>query len=240
MPNPPAGGTGLALGRVGRPDARLPDPPRVWLQASSLAIFGDTGDAVLDESSPPSGIGPREMVTVCLAWEHAFDLATRDVGRKVLLRMGIAIGGRDDPATTQLARLTRLGLGGTIGTGRQWVSWVGLDDLVRVMLAALDDESMAGTYHAASPNPVTNAEMMATYRRLLAAPFGLPSPDLLVRLGAPLLGSSASLALTGRRAAPKRLLEHGFGFQQPTFEPALRSALSQTGPLGGPGLLRRP
>ena len=224
---------------VGEAVRRCADPPRVWLQASSLAIFGDTGDAVLDETSPPSGIGPREMVTVCLAWEHAFELATRDVGRKVLLRMGIAIGGRDDPATTQLARLTRLGLGGTIGSGRQWVSWVGLDDLVRVMLAALDDEGMAGTYHVASPNPVTNAEMMATYRRLLAAPFGLPSPDLLVRLGAPLLGSSASLALTGRRAAPKRLLEHGFVFQQPTFEPALQSALSRSGLLGEPGLRRR-
>lgn len=204
-------------------------PPRVWVQSSSLAIFGEGGNTVIDESSTPTGIGPREMVTVCLAWEAAFHQASADVQRRVLLRIGIGLGGERDPATAKLAQLVRLGLGGTVGSGRQWVSWVGLDDLLRVMLRAIDDDTMKGTYHVTSPNPVTNAEMMATYRRLLGRRIGMPAPTLVARLGAPVLGSSGSLALTGRRAVPTRLLDEGFEFQQTDFESTARYALERSG-----------
>lgn len=205
--------------------------PPVWVQSASLAIFGEGGDSVIDESTTPSGIGPREMVTVCLAWEAAFRQAAAATGvdRTVLLRMGIGLGGDGDPATAKLAQVVRLGLGGRVGSGLQWVSWVGLDDLLAVMLRALDDPingpTMRGTYHVTSPNPVTNAEMMATYRRLLGRRVGLPTPALVARLGAPILGSSASLVLTGRRCVPTRLLEEGFEFRQPDFEPTARGAL---------------
>ena len=98
------------------------------------------------------------------------------------------------------------------------------------MLSAIDDaSSMAGTYHVSSPNPVTNATMMATYRSLLGRRFGMRSPAWSTRIGAPILGSSASLALTGRRVVPTRLLEHGFEFTQPDFEPAARAALAACG-----------
>jgi len=90
-------------------------PPSVWVQSSSLAIFGDGGDEVIDESTTPSGLGPREMVTVCLAWEGAFHQASDGVERRVLLRMGIGLGGERDPATVKLANLVRLGLGGRVG-----------------------------------------------------------------------------------------------------------------------------
>ncbi len=165
------------------------------------------------------------MVTVCLAWEGAFRLAAAGVDRTVLLRMGIGLGGDGDPATAKLAQIVRMGLGGRVGSGRQWVSWVGLDDLVAAMLRAVDDSTMTGTYHVTSPNPVTNAEMMATYRRLLGRRIGLATPAVVARLGAPVLGSSASLVLTGRRCVPTRLLEEGFEFRQPDFEPAARRAL---------------
>jgi uncharacterized protein len=211
------------------------------VQSASLAVFGEGGDAVIDESSTPSGIGPREMVTVCLAWEAAFrqavgvpscaPTAQPAVARSVLLRIGIGLGGEGDPATGKLAHLVRLGLGGPVASGRQWVSWVGLDDVLAVMLRAIDDPTMAGTYHVTSPNPVTNATMMATYRRLLGAHIGLPAPALLTKVGAPLLGSSASLALTGRRCVPTRLLAEGFGFTQPDFEPTARRALVTIGAL---------
>ena len=205
------------------------NPPRVWVQASSLAIFGDGGNALIDEHSTPTGIGPREMVTVCLAWEAAFRQASETVDRTVLLRMGIGLGGRDDPATAKLAQLVRFGLGGRVGSGRQWVSWVGLNDLLNAMILAIDDGTMSGTYHVSSPNPVTNTEMMATYRRVLGRRIGIPSSALVARLGAPLLGSSASLALAGRRVVPTRLLERGFIFEQPMFEPAAREALKACG-----------
>jgi uncharacterized protein len=214
---------------VGEAIERCATPPRVWVQSSSLAVFGDGGDTVLDEHSTPTGIGAREMVTVCLAWEGAFHQASASVERTVLLRMGIGLGGRNDPATAKLAQLVQIGLGGRVGSGRQWVSWVGLDDLLTAMILAIDDVTMTGTYHVASPNPVTNAEMMSTYRRLLGRRIGLASPAWLARLGAPLLGSSASLALTGRRVVPTRLTERGFTFEQPDFEPAVRKALDACG-----------
>jgi uncharacterized protein (TIGR01777 family) len=206
-------------------------PPPVWVQSSSLAIFGDSGDEVIDEATTPSGIGPREMVTVCLAWEAAFRQASAAIGRTVLLRIGIGLGGKDDPAMKRLASIARLGLGGRVASGRQWVSWIAIDDLLDVMLRAIDDDGMSGTYHLTSPNPVTNDEMMRTVRRLLGRRIGLPAPALGVRLAAPLMGSSASLALTGRRCMPRRLLEEGFEFAQPDFEPVARRALERVGAL---------
>lgn len=182
---------------------------------------------MIDEGTTPSGIGPREMVTVCLAWESAFRLASATTERAVLLRMGIGFGGPRDPATAKLARLVRLGLGGKIGSGRQWVSWIALDDIIDAMVLAIDDPTMTGTYHVTSPVPVTNAQMMATFRRRLHRPFGLPSPAWLTRLGAPLLGGSASLALTGRRVVPTRLQERGFSFCSDDFDAVIGRALAE-------------
>jgi NAD dependent epimerase/dehydratase family enzyme len=99
------------------------------------------------------------------------------------------------------------------------------------MIRAVDDPQMSGTYHVTSPNPVTNAEMMRTYRRLLGRRVGLPAPAIGARLAAPIMGSSASLALTGRRCVPARLLEEGFEFSQPDFEPTARRALERVGAL---------
>ncbi|MDQ6839102.1 MAG: NAD-dependent epimerase/dehydratase family protein, partial [Actinomycetota bacterium] len=161
---------------VGEAVRACSSPPPTWVQASSLAIFGEGGDDVIDESTTPSGVGPREMVTVCLAWESAFRQASSTVDRTVLLRMGIGLGGQGDPATTKLAKIVQTGLGGKVGSGRQWVSWVGLDDLLAVMVRAIDKPDMKGTYQVTSPNPVTNAEMMATYRKLLGRKVGLPTP----------------------------------------------------------------
>jgi uncharacterized protein len=209
---------------VGEALAGLERPPGVWVQLATLAIFGEGGDAPLDESVSPSGIGPRQMVTVALAWENAFQVASARCHRSVLLRSGIAIG-PDDPATRQLARLARIGLGGRIGSGRQWVSWIALDDLLAVVEHALDDEGMAGTYHVAAPNPVRNAELMAAVRQTVGRRFGLPSPAAVTRVGAWLLGSDPALALTGRRAVPRRLAEHAFTFTNPTIQQALRTAL---------------
>jgi uncharacterized protein len=200
-------------------------PPSTWVQMCTLAIFGDTGDTVIDETSSPSGIGPRDMVPVALAWESAFHLATAEVERPVLLRAGIGVGGMSDPATARLSLLVRLGLGGAIGGGRQWVSWVSLEDLLAVVVRALDDTTMRGLYHVTSPAPVTNAEMMSTYREHLGRRIGLPSPRWLTQIGAPMLGSSANLALTGRRAVPARLLDDGFEFVRPDFAEAVAVAL---------------
>ncbi len=106
------------------------------------------------------------------------------------------------------------------------MSWVALEDFVAAMVRAIDDDSMAGLYHVTSPNPITNAEMMATYRRLLGRRLGLPAPAPVTYLGAILLGSDPVLALTGRCCVPTRLLEQGFEFSVSTFEEAAARALA--------------
>jgi uncharacterized protein (TIGR01777 family) len=216
---------------VGEAIRAIDRPPPVWVQSSSLAIFGDGGDRVIDESVTPSGIGPREMVTVCLAWEAAFRQASATTDRTVLLRIGIGLGGEGDPATERLAQIVKLGLGGKVASGRQWVSWIALDDLLAILIRAVDDPHMRGLYHVTSPNPVTNAEMMRAYRRLLGRRIGLPAPAIGARLAAPVMGTSASLALTGRRCVPRRLVEEGYEFKQPDFEPTARQALERVGAL---------
>ncbi len=219
------------VGTVGRAVRACSNPPPVWVQSSSLAIFGHGGEQVIDESTTPTGIGPREMVTVCLAWESAFRHASVGIGRTVLLRMGIGLGGDGDPATKKLAQIVRMRLGGTVGSGRQWVSWIALEDLLAVLIRAIEDSSMRGTYHVTSPNPITNADLMATYRRLLGRRLGLPTPAIVAKLGAPFLGSTANLVLLGRRCMPTRLLEEGFEFQHPDFEETARRALERCGVL---------
>jgi uncharacterized protein len=209
---------------VGDALAEVATPPAVWVQVSTLAIFGEGGDDRLDETAVPPRVGPRQMVTVASAWERAYAVASAPVARRVLLRCGVAIG-PDDPALAQLSRLARFGLGGRIGSGRQWVSWIALDDLLTTLERAIDDDAMAGLYHLTSPNPVRNREMMATIRRATGRRFGVPSPAPLTRLGAWLLGSDPALALTGRRGVPARLLHEGGCFTLPDFEDAVRLAI---------------
>ena len=211
---------------VGEAIDKLKNPPKTWIQSSSLAIYGDGGDQILDETSTPDGLGPREMVTVCLAWEKAFEIATQNVERKVLLRIGIGMGGKGDPATKKLSDLTKLGLGGKVGNGKQWVSWIDLRDLLRIFLNAIDNKNMSGIYLATSPNAVTNEEMMSTFRKVLKKKFGLASPAIVAKLGAPLLGSTGNLALIGRRCKPSRLVDEGFIFEHENFEETLRYAIA--------------
>lgn len=212
---------------VGEALARCDRPPATWIQLSTMAIYGDAGDQILDESVPLPGTGPRQMVTVALAWEAAYHQATTQVDRAVLLRAGIALGGEDDPATARLRQLVRLRAGGPVAGGRQWVSWLALDDLLRIILRSLDDASARGMYLATSPNPVTNRQMMATYRRLLGVGLGLPAPALATRLGAWAMGSDPALALTGRRGIPARLLDEGFDFHTTDFAEAAATALGR-------------
>lgn len=211
---------------VGRALTEVDDPPAVWVQSATLAIHGDGGDRIIVDDTPVSGIGPPQMVQVAMAWEHAVDEATADVERTVVLRIGVTVGGRNDPATERLATLVRLGLGGSVGSGRQWFSWIGLDDVMAGFLLAIDDPAMHGTYNLTSPNPVRNDELMAIHRRVQQRSVGLPAPAWVTRIGAPLLGSDPALALTGRRAIPQRLLDRGFTFQVTDLEQAVADAVA--------------
>ena len=148
--------------------------------------------------------------------------------RLVVMRTGIVLD-QGTPAFERLVRLTRLGLGGRIGHGEQWVSWVHVDDF----LAAVDflrQGEVAGVVHVTAPNPVQNRDMMAALRTALHRPWSPPTPAPLVRLGARALRTDPALALTGRRCVPTRLLDAGFAFDHPTFAAAVQHLLAAAAP----------
>lgn len=202
----------------------LDQPPRAWVQMSTLAIYGDAGDAVLEEGAPPAE-GPEQMAGVARAWEAAAELIHC---RQVVLRSGIVLD-RGSPAFDRLVGLVRWGLGGKIGAGRQWFSWLHIQDFLAIVRRSLDDQSLRGVVHATSPHPVRNTELMSTLRRVLNRPAAPPMPPWLLRMGSVVLRTDPALALTGRRCVPTRLLDAGFVFAYPELELALESLRATTG-----------
>jgi uncharacterized protein (TIGR01777 family) len=189
--------------------AKLKSPPRVWVQASATGFYGDTGDQICDESAPS---GRNNLSNICRDWENAFAATNFSNTRKVTLRIGFVLG-HGGGALPVLSKLTKLFLGGAVGNGRQYISWIHLADLVQMFVAAVENEKFSGTFNAVAPDAVTNAEFMRELRRALHRPWSPPAPVFAVKLGARLMGSEPSLALVSQRCAPKRFLEAGFKFQ---------------------------
>jgi uncharacterized protein (TIGR01777 family) len=198
--------------------AGLATPPAVWIQMSTLAIYGDAGDVMLDEGTAPAD-GPAQMAGVARAWETAAKGVT--AGRQVVLRTAVVLD-RGTPAFARLTALTRWGIGGRMGSGSQWVSWLHIEDFLAIIRFCLDDAGLAGVVHATSPEPVTNAEFMSAFRRAWNRPAAPPTPAWLLMLGAALLRSDPALALTGRRCVPARLAHLGFSFRYPEIDAALK------------------
>jgi len=180
-------------------------PPPVWVQSGSLAIYGDPGAMVCDETAPP---GSGFSVEVCRQWEAAFNSCEVPSTRKVFHRIGFVLGAGGG-ALEPLARLARFGLGGPAGPGRQYISWLHVADLNRILLWSIDSEVAVGTYNATSPTPVTNAEFMAALRTAAGRPWSPVVPTWMVKVGAWAMGTEPELILTGRRCVPRRLLEQG-------------------------------
>ncbi len=205
---------------LGEALARCPSPPYVWVQSGSLALYGNPGDRLCDETAPPADDFSAQ---VCRQWEAAFAEAAHPAIRPVLFRIGLVLG-PGGGALGPLTGLTRWFLGGTVGSGRQYVSWLHRDDMNALFLAALAEVSFSGAYNACTPHPVTNAEFMRELRRALGRPWSPAAPEWAVRLGAHLLlRTDADLALTGRRCVPGRLQAQGFDFTQPHLAAALES-----------------
>jgi uncharacterized protein len=198
---------------------RVNNPPPVWVQMSTAHIYGDPPEAVCDEDSA-FGFGLAPIVG--RAWERAFADAIPPGIRPVILRTTFVIG-RGGGALPRLAKLTRLGLGGTVGRGRQGMSWLHELDMNRIFERALSDPSMQGAYIATAPTPLSNADFMRELRRAIGMPIGLPAPAFLVRLGAPLImRTDPELALYGRYCIPRRLQSEGFEFKFPALREALQ------------------
>jgi hypothetical protein len=183
------------------------DPkPRVLVSASAVGIYGDRGDELLDEASPP---GTGFLAEVAKAWEEATRPASDAGIRVVNLRIGVVL----DPAGGALRLMLlpfRLGLGGRLGHGRQWFSWISREDLVRVIAFAVEHEPLAGPVLAVSPEPVTNSGFTKALGRALHRPTVLPVPATALRL---VFGGMASELLASYRCRPTRLLAAGFSFR---------------------------
>ena len=196
-------------------------PPPVWVQSGSLAIYGNPGATFCDEAAPP---GSGFSVEVCQRWEAAFNGCVVPSTRKVFLRIGFVLGAGGG-ALEPLARLARFGLGGPASSGRQYISWLDVADLNRIVLWSIDSKDAAGNYNATGPTPVTNAEFMATLRRVVGRPWSPPVPAWMVEVGTWAMRTEPELILSGRRCVPRRLLEQGFKFSYPALDAALAGIL---------------
>lgn len=189
---------------------------------STAHIYGDS-ELPCDESSPCGyGLAP----TVGRAWEEAFNHACPSAARRVVLRTSFVLARQAGPLPT-LARLARVGLGGTIATGTQGMSWIHETDMNRLFDRALTDESMLGIFIATAPSPVSNRDFMRSLRRAVKAPFGLPAAAWMVNIAAPLImRTDPELAIYGRYVHPTRLLSDGFHFEFPRLDAALADLLN--------------
>lgn len=195
--------------------------PAVLVSASAIGYYGDRGDEVLTESSS-SGSG--FLAQVARGWEAATEPAARAGVRVVAPRIGVVLAGQGG-ALPKMALPFRFGLGGRVGSGKQWMSWITLDDLVRLLVYAVTNELIRGPINAVSPQSVTNAEFARTLARVLHRPAIFPAPAFAMRL---VLGEMADeLLLASQRVVPKVAMESGFRFQYPQLETALGHALNE-------------
>jgi uncharacterized protein (TIGR01777 family) len=201
--------------------AKLARRPRALVCASAIGFYGTRGDETLTENSA-KGFG--FLAEVCRSWEAAAD-PTREVGIRVVhLRFGMILAGRGGALAKMLTPF-RLGAGGIIGDGRQYWSWVALDDVVRAILFTIENEQVAGPVNVVSPQPVTNLEFTKALGTLLRRPTVLPMPAFAARLA---LGEMADeLLLASARVQPQRLMDAGFKFQHPELKEALHAVLNQ-------------
>ena len=198
--------------------------PRVWVQMSTAHAYGDPPEVWCDENSAFGyGLAP----TVARAWEAAFAEACPAQTRGVVLRTSFVIG-RGGGALPRLMKVARMGLGGTVGHGRQGMSWIHALDMNRLFERALEDEKTQGAYIATAPRPVSNAEFMRELRRAMGVKIGLPAAAWMVRLGAPLvMRTDPELALYGRYCASVRLAQEGFEIRFPELRGALEDLCRQ-------------
>lgn len=198
-------------------------PPQVWVQASAIGFYGDKKDKICDENSLN---GTDTLADICRQWESVFNAVNPLKTRKVLLRIGVVLG-RDGGALPILTRMTKWFLGGSAGDGQQYISWIHVKDLSRIFGEVITRHDLTGVFNATAPKPVTNQEFMRELRRTLGRPWSPPAPAWAVKLGARMLGTEPSLALSGCRVVPKRFVEAGFDFQFPDLGGALPAVFKQ-------------
>jgi uncharacterized protein (TIGR01777 family) len=201
-----------ALGALGAGER-----PRVLVSQSATGYYGPRDDAELDESAPA---GSDFLAGVVVAWEREALAAPADC-RVAVTRTGVVLS-PNGGALAQMLPFFKLGIGGPVAGGRQYVPWIHLDDVVGALLHCVDEDRARGAVNATAPNPVTNAELSKTLGRVLHRPAVLPVPSLALTA---MYGEMAQIVTTGQRAIPRALEQQGYAFRHPELEPALRDVL---------------
>jgi uncharacterized protein (TIGR01777 family) len=198
---------------------RLDQPPRVFISASAIGYYGDRGDEALSEDSPP---GEGFLSEVSVAWEQQARRAEQSGLRALQLRIGIVLEAGGGALGAMLTP-AKLGLGGPLGSGRQWWSWIHRDDLVGLIRLALENDSLHGPLNATAPAAARQKDFARTLGRVLRRPAFLPAPAFALRA---LLGGFSDELLSSKRVLPEKALAVGYRFMHPEIEPALRSILA--------------
>lgn len=211
---------------IGEAIARAAKPPRVWLNSSSATIYRHTFGPAWDEKgtdfAPTPEVKDAFSLDVIHAWEAALNEARTPATRKVALRTTMVLGLARNSVFPVLRRLARLGLGGRMGSGRQFVSWMHVEDFCRALEWLIAREDLSGPVNLAASNPLPNAEMMRIMRAVCGAPFGLPAAEWMLEVGAFFLRTETELILKSRRVVPGKLLASGFEFRFPEFRAAVK------------------
>jgi uncharacterized protein (TIGR01777 family) len=193
--------------------------PKVLVNASAIGYYGPRGEVELDENSPP---GDDFLARLCVDWEHAASQAESQGVRVVRVRVGVVLD-RAGGALAQMLTPFKLGVGGRTGSGNQWISWIHHQDMVGILLLALDNGAALGPMNGTAPNPLTNRDFAKALGRALHRPAFLPTPALAMRL---MLGEVAQLVTTGQRVVPKQALALGYSYRFPTVDAALADLLA--------------
>lgn len=224
----------LSTRAVGQAIAACDQPPRVWLQASTATIYAHRFDAANDEATgiiggeePDMPEKWRRSIEIAKVWEAELNAAETPHTRKVALRSAMTMSPDQGSIFDTLRTLTKRGLGGTIGDGKQFVSWIHERDFCRAVDWLIVDDAFSGPVNLASPNPLPQAEFQRVLREKMGVGFGLPTPAWMAEIGAALMGTEAELILKSRRVVPGRLLEAGFEFEFPEWDAACADLLEQ-------------
>jgi uncharacterized protein len=214
---------------IGEAIARCQSPPPVWLNSSTATIYKHSLDRAMDEATGEIG-ATREAkdvfpIEVATAWERTFNKAQVPRTRKVALRTAMVLSDTGSVFPV-LQRLVRFGLGGAMGSGNQYVSWIHETDFCRAIDWIIAREDLAGSVNLAAPNPLPNREMMRILRKAMGVPFGLPATAWMLEVGAFLLRTETELIIKSRRVVPGRLLASGFEFRFPEFRGALEQLIT--------------
>jgi uncharacterized protein len=193
-------------------------PPAVFVSGSAVGFYGDRGDDLLDESA---GAGKDFLSEVCREWEAAAEPVRQSSVRLVCVRTGVVLS-TEGGALKKMLPAFKMGVGGRLGSGRQWFPWIHIEDIVAIFQHAIFNTSLSGPVNGTAPEPVTNAEFTSKLARALKRPAFLPAPEFALRL---VMGEMADVLLMGQRAIPKAAVDSGYKFKHPRLDQALEDLL---------------